>query len=177
RHSVGPSRHSRRRRPRRGLPCIGRRCLHHRPDAGGVWWSHYDLRGAARRGQRVGGGGSPTVESPAYAAGRERRANDADAPLSSVRRVSAPDFVAIGHVTLDHFGEVVRPGGGALYAAVTALRLGRSAAILTSHGADFPLNGVPTQIEVVGVEAPATTAFEHQEAVGGRGLRARGAHK
>jgi sugar/nucleoside kinase (ribokinase family) len=89
--------------------------------------------------------------------------------------VSAPDFVAIGHVTLDHFGEVVRPGGAALYAAVTALRLGRSAAILTSHGADFPLDGVPTQIEVVGVEAPATTAFEHQEAVGGRVLRARGA--
>jgi 1D-myo-inositol 3-kinase len=87
----------------------------------------------------------------------------------------APEFVAIGHVTLDHFGEAVRPGGSALYAAVTAQRLGLSAAILTSHAPDFPLDDVPTQIEVVGVEAPSTTAFEHRTAAGGRVLRALGA--
>ena len=89
--------------------------------------------------------------------------------------MSAPDFVAIGHVTLDHFGTVVRPGGAALYAAITAHRLGLSAAILTSHGADFPLDEVPSQIEVVGVEAAETTAFEHRETKGGRVLRALGA--
>jgi 1D-myo-inositol 3-kinase len=89
--------------------------------------------------------------------------------------MSSPDFVAIGHVTLDHFGDVVRPGGAALYAAITAQRLGLSAAILTSHAPDFPLDDLPTQIEVVGVEAPATTAFEHRAAVGGRVLRALGA--
>ena len=88
--------------------------------------------------------------------------------------MSAPDFVAVGHVTLDHFGEVVRPGGAALYAAITAHRLGLSAAILTSHGADFPLDALPTPIEVVGLEAPATTAFEHREARGGRVLRVLG---
>jgi len=88
--------------------------------------------------------------------------------------VSAPDFGAVGHVTLDHFGEVVRPGGAALYAAITAHRLGLSAAILTSHGADFPLDALPTPIEVVGLEAPATTAFEHREARGGRVLRVLG---
>jgi sugar/nucleoside kinase (ribokinase family) len=87
--------------------------------------------------------------------------------------VSAPDFIAIGHVTLDHFGEVVRPGGAALYAAVTAQRLGLSAAILTSHADDFPLDQVPSQIEVVATEAPATTAFEHREAKRARVLRAR----
>jgi 1D-myo-inositol 3-kinase len=89
--------------------------------------------------------------------------------------VSAPDFVAVGHVTLDHFGDVIRPGGAALYAAITAHRLGLSAAILTSHGADFPLEALPTPIEVVGLEAPATTAFEHREARGGRVLRVLGA--
>jgi sugar/nucleoside kinase (ribokinase family) len=89
--------------------------------------------------------------------------------------MSAPDFVAIGHVTLDHFGSVVRPGGAALYAAVAAERLGVSAGILTSHGADFPLDDVPTRIEVVGVEAPATTAFEHRETATGRALRVLGA--
>jgi sugar/nucleoside kinase (ribokinase family) len=75
--------------------------------------------------------------------------------------VAAPAFVAIGHVTLDRFGEVMRPGGAALYAAVTAHRLGLSAGILTSHADDFPLELIPSRIEVVGVPAAATTAFEH----------------
>lgn len=76
---------------------------------------------------------------------------------------------------MDHFGEVVRPGGAALYAAVTAQRLGLSAGILTSHGADFPLDDIPTAIEVLTVEAPSSTAFGHREAAGGRMLRALGA--
>jgi|SRR5438067_2196394 len=85
--------------------------------------------------------------------------------------MSAPDFVAIGHVTLDHFGEDVRTGGAALYAAITAHRLGRSAAILTSHGPEFPLDDLPTRIEVVTLEAPATTFFEHRAAAGERAMR------
>jgi sugar/nucleoside kinase (ribokinase family) len=89
--------------------------------------------------------------------------------------MSAPDFVAIGHVTLDRFGEVVRPGGAALYAAITAQRLGLSAAILTSHAPDFPLDEIPPPIEVVTVEAAQTTAFEHRDEAGGRTLRVRGA--
>jgi len=55
----------------------------------------------------------------------------------------------------------VRPGGAALYAAVTADRLGLSAGILTSHADDFPLDLIPPRIEVVSVPAPATTVFEH----------------
>ncbi len=74
----------------------------------------------------------------------------------------SPQFVAIGHVTLDRFGEVTRPGGAALFAAVTAHRLGLSAAILTSHAEDFPLEMLPPQIEVVSVPAPDTTQFEHR---------------
>jgi 1D-myo-inositol 3-kinase len=74
----------------------------------------------------------------------------------------SPEFVAVGHITLDRFGDVMRPGGAALYAAVTAQRLGVSAAILTSHGDDFPLELLPPQIEVVSVPAPATTRFEHR---------------
>src|SRR5690349_2186210 len=72
----------------------------------------------------------------------------------------APEFIAIGHVTLDHFGDEVRPGGAALYAAVTADRLGLSVGILTSHGEDFPLELIPPRIEVVSVPAKATTVFE-----------------
>src|SRR5215510_2473291 len=76
--------------------------------------------------------------------------------------MTAPDFVAVGHVTLDHFGTDVRPGGAALFAAVTAHRLGLSAGILTSHADDFPLDLVPPQIEVVTVDSPNTTVFEHR---------------
>lgn len=75
--------------------------------------------------------------------------------------MSAPDFVSVGHVTLDRFGGSVRPGGAALYAAVTAQRLGASAGILTSHGRDFPLELVPPRIEVVNVPSGRTTTFTH----------------
>jgi 1D-myo-inositol 3-kinase len=85
--------------------------------------------------------------------------------------VSAPEFVAIGHVTLDRFGDEVRPGGAALYAAITADRLGLSAGILTSHADDFPLELVPPRIEVVSVPAPTTTVFEHERIASDRALR------
>jgi sugar/nucleoside kinase (ribokinase family) len=82
--------------------------------------------------------------------------------------VSSPDFVAIGHVTLDRFGDSTRPGGSALYAAVTAHRLGLSVGLLTSHGNDFPLEVIPSKIEVVSVPADETTVFEHRHEPGGR---------
>jgi sugar/nucleoside kinase (ribokinase family) len=82
--------------------------------------------------------------------------------------VSAPEFVAIGHVTLDRFGDEVRPGGAALYSAVTAHRLGLSVGVLTSHAADYPLEAVPSRIEVVTLEAPATTVFDYDAASGDR---------
>ena len=82
--------------------------------------------------------------------------------------MSAPDFVAIGHVTLDRFGDVTRPGGSALYAAVTAHRLGLSVGLLTSHGDDFPLEAIPPKIEVVGIPAADTTRFEHRQEPSGR---------
>jgi sugar/nucleoside kinase (ribokinase family) len=85
--------------------------------------------------------------------------------------VSAPDFVAVGHVTLDRFGDVTRPGGAALFAAVTAQRLGLSAGVLTSHATDFPLDLLPPQIEVVSLDAPATTVLEHHQHAGRRALR------
>jgi sugar/nucleoside kinase (ribokinase family) len=83
----------------------------------------------------------------------------------------APEFIAIGHVTLDRFGDEVRPGGSALYAAITADRLGLSAGILTSHADDFPLDVVPPRIEVVSVPAASTTVFEHERVGDNRVMR------
>ena len=88
--------------------------------------------------------------------------------------MSAPDFVAIGHVTLDRFGESTRPGGSALYAAVTAHRLGLSVGLLTSHGDDFPLEVIPPKIEVISVPAADTTRFEHRHEPAGRVSHVRG---
>jgi len=82
--------------------------------------------------------------------------------------VSAPDFVAIGHVTIDRTGDAARPGGAALFVAVTAHRLGLSVGLLTSHGDDFPLDLVPSKIEVVSIPAADTTRFEHRQDVQGR---------
>ena len=82
--------------------------------------------------------------------------------------MSAPDFVAIGHVTLDRIGEATRPGGAALFAAVTAHRLGLSVGLLTSHGDDFPLDLIPSRIEVVSIPAADTSRFEHRQDASGR---------
>ena len=82
----------------------------------------------------------------------------------------APEFVVVGHVTLDRFGDEVRPGGSAAYAAVTAHRLGLTAGLLTSHGDDFPLDALPPQIEVITIPAPSTTTFGHAVVKGARAM-------
>ena len=85
--------------------------------------------------------------------------------------MAAPEFVAVGHVTLDRIGDTIQPGGAALYAAIAAHRLGLSVGILTSHGDEFPLAALPPQIEIVTVPAVQTTTFEHREVDGQRTMR------
>lgn len=73
---------------------------------------------------------------------------------------SVPEFVAIGHLTLDTTGDSHRrPGGAALYAGLLAARLGLRVGLLTSFGPDFPREVIPPEIEVVGLPAEATTSF------------------
>lgn len=82
-----------------------------------------------------------------------------------------PDFVAIGHLTVDHTAAGTQPGGAAYHAAVTAHRLGLRAAILTSYASDFPAFEVPAGIVVVNVPSSRTTRFELEENAEGRRLR------
>jgi len=70
-----------------------------------------------------------------------------------------PDFVAVGHVTLDQTPSGTRPGGAAYYAALTAHRLGLRTALLTSFGPDFPADALPADIAVVNVPSERTTIF------------------
>jgi pfkB family carbohydrate kinase len=70
-----------------------------------------------------------------------------------------PDFVAVGHVTVDELPGGLRPGGSVLYAGLMAHRQGLRVGLVTSHGPDFPRDVLPPGIEVVNVPAPATTRF------------------
>ncbi|HUG36413.1 MAG TPA: PfkB family carbohydrate kinase [Candidatus Limnocylindrales bacterium] len=83
-----------------------------------------------------------------------------------------PDFVAIGHVTVDRTPEGSAPGGSAYYAAHTAHRLGLGVGLLTSRGPDFPDGALPPGA-VVDVPAPDTTTFEIGRVATGRSLRLR----
>jgi len=74
-------------------------------------------------------------------------------------------------VTLDRFDAATRPGGAALYAAITADRLGLAVGLLTSHGDDFPLELIPSRIEVVAVPADQTTRFDHRPGETRRSMR------
>ncbi len=74
-----------------------------------------------------------------------------------------PQFLAIGHLTYDLAGLPTtdrRAGGTVLYAALTARRLGLSAAIFTSAGDDFPQ--LPPSIALQRLPAEATTTFANR---------------
>lgn len=70
-----------------------------------------------------------------------------------------PDFVAVGHLTVDELADGLRPGGSALYAGLFAHHQGLRVGLLTSAGPDFPFEVIPPEIEVVSVPAPRTTRF------------------
>ena len=80
-----------------------------------------------------------------------------------------PEFLSVGHVTHDHVeGGRIRPGGAALYSSLTACRLGKRAAVLTSHGKDFvgreAFRGIATRV----VRAIRTSTFRNIYDEGGR---------
>jgi 1D-myo-inositol 3-kinase len=80
------------------------------------------------------------------------------------------DFIAVGHVTLDHTPTGTRPGGAAYYAVLTAHRLGLRAGLLTSFGPDFPVEALPPEVAVVNVGSHRTTIFRLQDERQGRRL-------
>jgi sugar/nucleoside kinase (ribokinase family) len=81
-----------------------------------------------------------------------------------------PELVAVGHVTLDRTRGPVRAGGAALYAALTAHRLGCSTGLLTSFGPEFPQEVLPAELQVVHIPANRTTTFRHEIGHEGRRL-------
>lgn len=70
-----------------------------------------------------------------------------------------PDFLAIGHITKDVIPDGYSVGGTVTFAAVTAMRLGRSAAIFTSASQDLVLPPELEGVEVHILPATATSTF------------------
>ena len=79
--------------------------------------------------------------------------------MSFGRAGAPPDFVAVGHLTVDELSGGLRPGGSALYAGLFAHQQGLRVGLLTSYGPDFPFNVLPPEIEIVSIPAAGTTRF------------------
>ncbi len=98
-------------------------------------------------------------------------------------RQAPPDFVAVGHVTVDLYaeagGEEVSPrfGGTAAYASLTAKALGLSAAVVTSAAIDYPFDTALPGVDVHTAASGWTTTFRNTYGPQGRSqiLAARGA--
>jgi sugar/nucleoside kinase (ribokinase family) len=73
------------------------------------------------------------------------------------------DYVAIGHICADLQPDgSTRLGGTALFAALTAHRLGLRTAVLTACAPDFDLSALPPELLVIRQPSPVTTIFENR---------------
>ncbi len=72
-----------------------------------------------------------------------------------------PDFLAIGHVTLDRRNGTFTPGGTVTFAALTAQKLGYRPAVLTRGGEDFPWEDALPGMDIHRLPSPVTTTFRN----------------
>jgi sugar/nucleoside kinase (ribokinase family) len=82
-----------------------------------------------------------------------------------------PQYVLLGHLTRDRIGKVERWGGTALYAGVTALRLGYRVGIVTAVSPDFELPVTLQAATLARVPSEQSTTYELLETGQGRTLR------
>jgi len=94
-------------------------------------------------------------------------------PQSAIRnsRGARPDYVLIGHVARDLIGTAERVGGTALYAGLTAARLGRRVGIITAHAADLQLPSEMSALQLARTPSDRTTTFAIGSTAHGRNLR------
>ncbi|MGH9323691.1 MAG: PfkB family carbohydrate kinase [Vicinamibacteria bacterium] len=71
------------------------------------------------------------------------------------------DFVAVGHVTVDHLASGARIGGAAAFASLSAAKLGFRAGVVSSLASDFPFWDALEGIELHYREGDRTTEFEN----------------
>lgn len=79
------------------------------------------------------------------------------------------EYLSIGHICADLQPDgSTRLGGTALFAALTAYKLGLRTAILTACTPDFDLSSLPDDLPVLRQPSPATTIFENRYTPAGR---------
>jgi sugar/nucleoside kinase (ribokinase family) len=79
------------------------------------------------------------------------------------------DYLLLGHITLDETPDGARPGGTALYSALTACALGHRVGLVTSWGEELPLPAHPN-LQVVNLSAEVSTTFRLDYGPEGRRL-------
>jgi len=77
------------------------------------------------------------------------------------------DYLVIGHLAADLTPSGIKLGGTAAYAALTARAMGLRAGIVTSFGADAPLEAL-SGIPLVNIPAEHSTTFENIQTENGR---------
>jgi 1D-myo-inositol 3-kinase len=78
------------------------------------------------------------------------------------------DFLTIGNITKDLISGGYMVGGTVTYASVAAMRLGRTAGVLTRMGSDLVLPDVYRAIELHALPSPHTLTFENVYTPDGR---------
>ncbi len=86
-------------------------------------------------------------------------------------RTSVPQYLAIGHLTVDRLVGGPAVGGSVAYAAITAQRLGMQAGIVTVAGRELDWQALLPDVQIHRLDAPATTSFENLYQNGGRSQR------
>ena len=86
-----------------------------------------------------------------------------------------PDYLALGHLTIDRLARGTAVGGSVAYASTTAARLGLAAGIVTVAGEELDWGGLLPGVEIARRPAPATTSFENLYQGGRRTQRVLGA--
>lgn len=85
-----------------------------------------------------------------------------------------PEFVAIGHVTIDITPTPAHPegerryGGGVAYAALTAASMGLRAAIVTSANHAYPFAEIMPGVAIANIKSGSTTTFQNLYEAGKR---------
>lgn len=73
-----------------------------------------------------------------------------------------PDFLVVGHITLDVVAEGFMPGGTAFYAAIAAAQLGRRVAVLTRGAPRQAKQVLSGLVRMVDLPSNNTTTFENR---------------
>ena len=79
-----------------------------------------------------------------------------------------PEFLAVGHIARDETPDGARIGGAVAYGALTALKMGLRAAVVTSAARDLDIAGALPGVDVHLVESAKTTTFYYPHLKGKR---------